>query len=607
MVSRSGFLQFLVTATIVVLGATLAAAQNASPIRMDSFPVGLKPLGIDIAFHSQQAVVANSGENSISILRLGTGKGRPAETIRGIPSPYAVATCPNPEIALVTSPADNSVTVVPFGDDDSPRTGDNLRTIKVGPQPHAVGCLYDGVGFEEGVVSNVGDNSLTVFDPGRGKITETIPDVPGSRDLHGIVFSFTVDIPPHILAWVASSDANVVTVVDLVSSQVRARIPVSRPTAIRNGGGNTVVVASAGDNNITTYNAGTLAVISITPNVSNPQDLVFGTKLGTFATTGGQNAVWRQAPGGEITIINGIPGAASLAAYTDPHPVGGAGSIVVVTSPDSNSVFLIQQRQPEDTPTPHDFGLANAASFATTQASPGTLVSTFASTGVSKIFYAESLPLPTTLGGVTLRIGGTWNLSAASVWTYSSTGSILAALLAVGPNQINFQIPPGIAPGSTIPAQLTRPDGSTLLATFNIAPAAPGIFTMLQNGQGQGTVQNQDYSQNGSSQSIGRAQPAERGSVIRIYSTGGGETTPSLLPGEPAPASGIPLVTTNIQPTVTIGGVTAQVLFSGIAPGYAGLWQINAVVPQNVTAGNAVPLTVTSGGVASNTVTIAVK
>ena len=62
-----------------------------------------------------------------------------------------------------------------------------------------------------------------------------------------------------------------------------------------------------------------------------------------------------------------------------------------------------------------------------------------------------------------------------------------------------------------------------------------------------------------------------------------------------------------MQPTVTIGGVQARVLFSGMAPGYVGLWQINAEVPANVTPGPAVSLTITAGGVSSNTVTIAVE
>jgi uncharacterized protein (TIGR03437 family) len=175
----------------------------------------------------------------------------------------------------------------------------------------------------------------------------------------------------------------------------------------------------------------------------------------------------------------------------------------------------------------------------------------------------------------------------------------------VGPNQINFQVPPGIGLGSAVPAQLTKPDGTTLLTTLNITATAPGIFSVLQNGQGQGAVLNQDNTPNGLPIFVG-ASPAARGSVIQIFATGGGDTTPSLLPGEAAPASGNPLILTNAQPSVEVGN-EAAVTFSGMAPGYVGLWQINAVVPQSVTPGNAVPLVINFGSVSSNTVTIAVQ
>jgi uncharacterized protein (TIGR03437 family) len=201
-----------------------------------------------------------------------------------------------------------------------------------------------------------------------------------------------------------------------------------------------------------------------------------------------------------------------------------------------------------------------------------------------------------------MTVGGTLIFDATNnKWVYSPTGAIQAPLLFVGPGQINFQIPPGIVPGTAVPAQLTKPDGTTLLTALNITAAAPGIFTLLQNGQGQAALLNQDNSQNFGT------NPATRGSVIQIFATGGGDTTPTLMPGEAAPASGNPLVLTNVQPTVTIGGQSAQVLFSGMAPGFVGLWQINAQIPQNVTPGNAVPLVVNAGGVASNTVTIAVQ
>ncbi|MBI4464044.1 MAG: hypothetical protein HY647_05015, partial [Acidobacteria bacterium] len=74
-----------------------------------------------------------------------------------------------------------------------------------------------------------------------------------------------------------------------------------------------------------------------------------------------------------------------------------------------------------------------------------------------------------------------------------------------------------------------------------------------------------------------------------------------------APASGNPLVPTRVQPSVTIGGQTGRGFFSGMAPGWVGLWQINAEAPQNVTPGPTVPMTITAGGIISSTVTTAVE
>ncbi len=269
--------------------------------------------------------------------------------------------------------------------------------------------------------------------------------------------------------------------------------------------------------------------------------------------------------------------------------------------------MFVYQPQPL---APFQFRIADAASFGTSGLAPGELASALIATGVSQAVNASSFsnPLPKTLAGVTLKIGGSLNFnSSTGFWDYSPTGSVDAPLAFVGPNQINFQVPTGIAPGPDIPAQLTKPDGSRLLTILNIKVAAPGIFSLLMNGRGQGAVLNQENSLNGNPELILGARPAARGSVIQIFATGAGATNPPLVAGESAPADGNPLVLTQVQPTVTIGGRTARVLFSGLAPGWVGLWQINAEVPQDVATGPAVPLSITAGGVASNTVTIAVQ
>ena len=108
-------------------------------------------------------------------------------------------------------------------------------------------------------------------------------------------------------------------------------------------------------------------------------------------------------------------------------------------------------------------------------------------------------------------------------------------------------------------------------------------------------------------------QPAPAGSDIVIYLTGGGLATPNGAPsGQPvptgsvAPADGSILYRTVATPTVTIGGLSAPVNFSGIAPGTAAEYQINTTIPNGVQSGDAVPVKVTFGST-SDTVTIAVQ
>jgi len=94
--------------------------------------------------------------------------------------------------------------------------------------------------------------------------------------------------------------------------------------------------------------------------------------------------------------------------------------------------------------------------------------------------------------------------------------------------------------------------------------------------------------------------------VLQIFCTGLGAVTNQPQTGFPAPSSN-PLAETTTIPTVTIGGVPANVLFSGLAPGFVGEYQVNALVPATTLAGSAVPVAISIGGVTSNTVTIAVQ
>jgi uncharacterized protein (TIGR03437 family) len=100
-------------------------------------------------------------------------------------------------------------------------------------------------------------------------------------------------------------------------------------------------------------------------------------------------------------------------------------------------------------------------------------------------------------------------------------------------------------------------------------------------------------------------RPVLPGEYIAIFCTGLGPVTNQPATGAAALSS--PLSYTTTVPTVTLGGTAAQVTYSGLAPGFAGLYQVNVLIPSAAPAGTSVNLVLSIGGVQSNTVTIAIQ
>ena len=126
--------------------------------------------------------------------------------------------------------------------------------------------------------------------------------------------------------------------------------------------------------------------------------------------------------------------------------------------------------------------------------------------------------------------------------------------------------------------------------TVPIALSAPALFTSDSTGRGQAAAFNEDGSLNTPS------RHAKAGSIIVLYATGEGQTSPAGVDGKLAT---VPLPQPLQSARITIDGKPAEVLYAGGAPGIvAGLMQINARVPINAQAGN-VPVVVTVGPVSS--------
>ncbi len=208
--------------------------------------------------------------------------------------------------------------------------------------------------------------------------------------------------------------------------------------------------------------------------------------------------------------------------------------------------------------------------------SPGEIVALFGSSLGPVTGIANTQTFGTTLGGVQVLFG-----TAAAPLLYVSAG------------QINAVVPYSVT-GSTVAVTVSYNNAISPALTVTVQTTTPGIFSYDRSGSGPGAILNQDYSVNSA------ARPAAAGSVVAIYCTGAGVTVPPSTDGALATLTP-PFPALAAQPvTVTIGGLSAEVVYSGVAPGAInGLTQIDAIVPGGLKSGSSVPVVVAIGGVSS--------
>ncbi|HXE74301.1 MAG TPA: S8 family serine peptidase [Candidatus Xenobia bacterium] len=341
-------------------------------------------------------------------------------------------------------------------------------------------------------------------------------------------------------------------------------------------------------------------------------------KITCFSNT--SSALDLLAPGALITST-GIGGGTSTFRGTSqaaPHAAGAAALLwdarpeltpdqvealfkvtgISVMDPDNGLSFpridvLAALNQSSNAPDINSGGVVNAASFSSAAVAPGSIVAVFGSNLATSAATASAVPLPTTLGGATMKFGSS-----------QSVPKFFAA-----PLQANIQIPwelAGQANASLIDTVAGVPSAPEIVP---LASFSPGLFALNQAGTGQGAIliaNSATFAAPTGSIPGAQSRPAQRGvDFLEIYWTGGGAVTNQ--PSTGAAASADPLSATTTTPQVTIGGVPATVLFSGLAPGFVGLYVVTLQVPAGSPTGEAVPVVLTIGGISSNTVTIAVE
>jgi uncharacterized protein (TIGR03437 family) len=210
----------------------------------------------------------------------------------------------------------------------------------------------------------------------------------------------------------------------------------------------------------------------------------------------------------------------------------------------------------------HPQGVLNAASFAPPGApvSPGGFVTLFGSGLAAQPADATAFPFPKTLGGVSVSVNG-----------------VAAPIYAVSPGQISAIIPYAVT-GPTATIVVTSNGTPSNAVEVPLAVTAPGVFSLAQNGLGDAAVLHADYSV------VNASNPARAGETVQVYLTGLGAVTPPVADGAAAPST--PPFATAVSPVaVTVGGRPCTVVFSGLAPTLAGLYQLNVTLPAGLPPG----------------------
>jgi uncharacterized protein (TIGR03437 family) len=241
------------------------------------------------------------------------------------------------------------------------------------------------------------------------------------------------------------------------------------------------------------------------------------------------------------------------------------------------------------TPQLSEGSVVNAASFAAGEAlAAGSLASVFGSQLASSLAQGASVPLSVSLGDV------------QSV----TFDNIAAPLIFVDNGQINLQVPWEITGPSSV-VVVHRSTGASSPVTVALSPVSPAIFA-VNFGTGSAIAINADSSlaaPNGSIPGIA-THPAKIGDTILILGTGLGAVDQPVVTGA-KPAT---LTHTLVTPTVLVGGVRAEVQFSGLSPDFPGVNQLNVLIPGGAPTGDAVPLQLQMGGITTtDKVTIAIQ
>ena len=322
--------------------------------------------------------------------------------------------------------------------------------------------------------------------------------------------------------------------------------------------------------------------------------------------SGGSVAVSIQTAASCPWTVSGLPGWIIVSgASSGPAST----TVVLLVSPNSGTplsataliagvAITITQPAAALPPLPPIKSVVNAASFLTGQISPGELVTLFGSgMGPATAAYATTDPatgkLATSIGGVQVLFNG-----------------IPAPMIYASSTQVSAVVPYEIASVANPSVWIDFAGQTSNAYQLSLATAAPGLFAQNSAGSGPGAILNQDNSLNGPSHA------AAKGSIIQMFMTGEGQTSPqgvtgkitsvSLPPPQVTPAPLLPIeIWIGNQPGLYWPAVYT---YAGEAPGMAaGLMQLNLQIPTGVPSGTLSILVYVGGSISQSSITVTVQ
>lgn len=246
--------------------------------------------------------------------------------------------------------------------------------------------------------------------------------------------------------------------------------------------------------------------------------------------------------------------------------------------------ITVEVREPSPLPVVEAGAVRNAASFeAGNRVSPGGLISIFGRQLAEGSGAVGGVPFPTQLENTEVVLAG-----------------VPLPLLFAADGQINAQAPFNLPLNRQVQMLVKRGNALSVEERLSVSPAQPAIFTLNQQGFGQAAIVD------GLTFELADINaPVSSGDVLTAFCTGLGLVDPPTPEGQIAPDS--PLSVTVNPVEVFVDGIQAEVLFSGLAPRFAGLYQVNFFVPEGVLPGDSVSVVMRQAGLNSPPVTIAVR